>query len=254
MNLQPYLPYGWLSIAILRKSDKKHDRNFLTVSIVGIVYTSNKTHMNILKYRKIVAFACLIGVFASCQNDPLKDLTVEDSQVFFTNYDKSVDFKQFKTFSIVDSVLIYGNRGNGATLTQNDIKFLNAVVQNMQQMGYQYVSPKENPDLGMNVAQVRNAYLNVVSRPISPYWGGGGFGGGFGPGFGYGYPSTYSYVQTQENYWTVEMLDFKNPDTANKKVNVIWNATIRGNGLFDGIDADNIVRSIFEQSPYLKAN
>ncbi len=210
-----------------------------------------------MKYTKILGLMALIGVFAACQNDPLKDLTVEDSQVFITNHDESVNFTQFKTFSIVDSVLIIGNQGSGTSLSDTDIQFLNTVIQKMKNLGYQYVSPKENPNVGINVAQVRNAYLNVVSQPnpyYGNYWGGGFGGGGYFPGYGYGYPSYYSYVQTREAYWYLEMLDFKNPDVQNEQYNVIWSAMIRGNGLFDGVDTDTMVQSVFDQSSYLKIN
>lgn len=205
--------------------------------------------MKILKYSKVLTVTFLTFTFAACQNDPLKDLTVADTQVFITNHNEAIDFQQFKTFSIVDSVQIYGNQVNTASLSPNDVLFLNNVVQQMQDLGYQYVSPKDNPDVGVNVAQVRNTYLNVVSRPISP--GYGSYWGGYG-GYGYGYPSSYSYYQTQENYWVLEMLDLKNPDTQNKKLNVVWNASIKGEGLFDGIDTQNIVQSVFAQSTYLK--
>jgi len=210
-----------------------------------------------MKYSKIIALAGLVGLLSACNKDPLKDLSLEDSQVFITNHDESVNFKQFKTFSILDSVLVVGNQGNGATLTDLDIKFLTSVARNMENLGYTYVSPKDNPDVGINVAQVRNAYLNVVSQPLSPYAGsywGGGYGYGYGPGYGYGYPSTYSYYQTQENYWYLEMLDFKNPDVQNKKLNVIWNAEIRGSGLFDAEYIDGVIQSVFKQSQYLKIN
>ncbi len=209
-----------------------------------------------MKNIKILGLFALIGLLAACQNDPLSDLTVEDSQVFITNHDNSVNFKQFKTFSIVDSVLIVGNQGGGTSLSTTDVQFLNTIIQQMKNLGYTYVSPKEKPDVGINVAQVRNAYVNVVSQP-NPYYGsywGGGYGGGYNSGYGYGYPSSYSYVQTREAYWYLEMLDFKNPDVQNEKYNVIWNASIRGNGLFDGVDFDTMVRSVFEQSSYLKIN
>ncbi len=216
-----------------------------------------------MKYTKIMGLFALIGLFAACQNDPLSDLTVEDSQVFFTNHTESVDFKQFKTFSIVDSVLIIGNQGSGTTLSATDIQFLNLVIRQMQDMGYEYVSPKDQPDVGINVAQVRNAFVNVVQQQFNPYfgnyWGGGFGGGGFGgggflPGYGFGNPFGVSYVQTREAYWYMEMIDFKNPDTQNEQYNVIWNATIRGNGLFDGVDFERMIRSVFEQSDYLKIN
>lgn len=205
-----------------------------------------------MKLKNWIILIIAIGLLNSCTKDPLSGLSVEDSQVFITNHDPSINFKQYKTFSILDSVLIIGNQGNGYSLTDLDIKYLTSVVSNMESMGYKYVSPRENPDLGINVAQVRNAYLNVVAQPISPYLGNywGGYGNGYG--YGYGYPTTYSYYQTRENYWYMEMIDFKNPDTQNKQVKVIWNAEIRGNGLFDATYIENIIRSVFDQSSYLK--
>lgn len=210
-----------------------------------------------MKYSPLIVFSSLLFFLTACNHDPLQDLSIEDSQVFITNHDESVNFKQFKTFSILDSVLVVGNQGNGATLTDLDIKFLTSVTRAMENLGYKYVGPKDNPDVGINVAQVRNAYLNVVSNPLSPYAGnywGGGYGYGYGPGYGYGYPSSYSYYQTRENYWYMEMLDFKNPDNQNKKLNVIWNAEIRGNGLFDAEYIDGVIQSVFKQSQYLKIN
>lgn len=203
-----------------------------------------------MKLYPIFALALVPGLLASCTKDPLKDLTVEDSQVYITNHDPSTNFQQFKTFSILDSVLVIGNQGSGSSLTDIDIKILTSVVLNMEALGYTYVSPTQKPDLGINVAQVRNAYLNVVSQPISPYLG--SYWGGYG--YGYGYSSTYSYYQTKENYWYLEMLDFKNPDIQNKQVSVIWNAEIRGNGLFDLENIDNFINSVFKQSSYLKLN
>lgn len=204
-----------------------------------------------MKFSKIIALASLLGIVSACNNDPLSDLSVEESQVFFTNHDESVNFKQFKTFSILDSVLVVGNQGTGTSLTDLDIKFLTSVAREMENLGYTYVSPKDNPDVGINVAQVRNAYLNVVSQPLSPFLG-NYWGGGFG--YGYGYPATFSYYQTRENYWYLEMLDFKNPDDQNKKLNVIWNAEIRGSGLFDAEYIDGVIQSVFKQSQYLKIN
>jgi hypothetical protein len=204
-----------------------------------------------MKFSKIIALASLLGILIACNNDPLSDLTTEESQVFFTNHDESVNFSQFKTFSILDSVLVVGNQGTGSSLTDLDIKFLTSVAREMENLGYTYVSPNDNPDIGINVAQVRNAYLNVVSQPLSPFLG-NYWGGGFG--YGYGYPATFTYYQTRENYWYLEMLDFKNPDDQNKQFNVIWNAEIRGSGLFNAEYIDGVIQSVFKQSPYLKIN
>ncbi|TDB67081.1 DUF4136 domain-containing protein [Arundinibacter roseus] len=206
-----------------------------------------------MKYLTFFGLAALLGLFSACTKDPLKDLTLEESQVFITNYDKSVNFSQYQTFSILDSVLVIGNQGNGSSLTDIDIQFLTQVVDQMKALGYTYVSPQDNPDLGINVAQVRNSFLNVVSQPISPFLG-NFWGGGFGYGYGYGYPAYFSYYQTRENYWYMEMIDFKNPDTANNQVKVVWNAEIRGNGLFEPDLLNSVIQQVFEQSTYLNKN
>jgi hypothetical protein len=193
-----------------------------------------------------------IGLLTSCTNDPIRDLSPSDSHVFITNYSKTADFKEYQTFSIVDSVLVVGNNGYGGTsLEEVDILTLTRIIKNMTDNGYTYVAPDENPDLAINVYEIRNSYLNVVSNPyLGSYWGGGFYGGG------YGYPSYYSYYEVQENYWYYEIADFKNADStaAQEKVKIIWNSQIRGNSLFDKNNINAIVDSVFKQSTYLKAN
>ncbi|MBB5283345.1 hypothetical protein HNQ92_001471 [Rhabdobacter roseus] len=207
---------------------------------------------------KIMLMTLLMGTLLSaCTNDPLRDLSIEDSQVFITNRNKSVDFRQYATFSIVDSVLILGNQGYGTSLSEIDVTILTRVIAKMQELGYQYVSASNNPDVGINVAQIRNSYLNVA--PMNPYWGNywgggwGGWGGGWGPGMGYG-PGYFTYYQTNEAYWYLEMIDFKNSNVENQELDVVWNAQIRGSGIGSTQQMGRIVDAVFEQSSYLKIN
>jgi hypothetical protein len=117
----------------------------------------------------------------------------------------------------------------------------------MQNMGYKYVSRKDNPDVGINVSWITNTYLNVY-QPLSSYYG------GYWGGYGYGYPSYYSYYETSESSWMISMLDFKNPKTtaSGKTFNVIWDAQIRGSAIGDQNLIDKMADSIFGQSGYLK--
>lgn len=199
----------------------------------------------------IFLFLAAIGAFTGCTSDPISDLSAPDSQVFITNYSNTADFKTYKTFSIVDSVLIIGNRGYaGTTLEEVDILTLTRIIKNMTDRGYTYVAPDKKPDLAINVYEIRNSYLNMVSNPyLGNYWGGGFYGGG-----GYGYPSYYSYYEVQENYWYYEIADFKNADSTatNDGIKIIWNSQIRGNGLFNAQYTNSIVDSVFKQSTYLK--
>ncbi len=195
--------------------------------------------------------ACSVLLLNGCSKDPVGDLSLEESQVFFTNRDKSVDFNQYKTFSIVDSVYVSSNQGNGTSLTATDLTVLTRLIHNMKAMGYEYVGPLDHPDVGITVQLVNNTYLNVIQTPIGGYWG--GYWGGYS-GWGYGYPSYYSYQQVQELYWVINMLDFKNADTANQQLKIVWNSQIRGEGLYENTIANQMIDKIFEQSAYLKIN
>lgn len=203
-----------------------------------------------LKKASLILLIAGIGL-SSCSKDPISDLSTEESLVYVTNHDKSANYTQYKTFSIVDSVLVVDNDRSKTALTDIDRALLQRIITNMQNLGYTYVSPKGNPDVGINAAWVTNTYLNVVSQPLSSYYG-GYWGGGYG--YGYGYPSYYSYYQTSESYWLVSMVDFKNPNTVDKTFNVIWDAQIRGGGIGESQYIDKMVDSIFGQSDYLKIN
>jgi hypothetical protein len=199
---------------------------------------------------KKASFLLLIIGFGlmSCSKDPISDLSNEESLVYITNHDQSANFTQYKTFSIVDSVLIVENNRAGASLDDIDRAMLQGLIKNMEAMGYKYVGRKENPDVGINVSWITNTYLNVVSQPLSSYYG------GYWGGYGYGYPSYYSYYETSESSWLISMLDFKNPKTtaSGKTFNVIWDAQIRGAAIGDQKLVDKMADSIFGQSGYLK--
>lgn len=202
-----------------------------------------------LKKASLIILIASLGL-TSCSKDPIGDLSNEESLVYVTNHDKSANYKQYKTFSIVDSVLVVENGRSRTVLDEIDRDLLQRIVTNMESMGYEYVSPKANPDVGINAAWITNTYLNVVSQPLSSYYG-GYWGGG---GYGYGYPSYYSYYETAESYWLISMLDFKNPNTVDKTFKVIWDAQIRGSGIGQSQLVDKMVDSIFGQSNYLKIN
>lgn len=201
------------------------------------------------KYLNWILSACSVVALASCSaNDPISDLSLEETQVYMTDRDKTIDFKNYKTFSVVDSVIIYGNNGTGTALTEGDVMLLNRIVQNMEKLGYKYVSASQKPDVGINVAQVNNSYVNVVSQPIGSYWG------SYWGGWGMGYPSYYSYYTVNESYWVIEMLDFKNANVVDKKLNVIWRSQIRGEGINDKSLIPVMVDKIYDQSAYLNIN
>ncbi|RRB02180.1 DUF4136 domain-containing protein [Larkinella rosea] len=193
---------------------------------------------------------------SSCRPDPLNDLTPEDSQVFITNHDRSVNFANYKTYSLPDSVVEVANDRQTVSMTPLDQRVLDKLATTMTGLGYQRVSGKDSSDLGVAVMKINNSYVGVTSNPYSSYylnyWGYGGLGG-YG-GYSPYYPSYYSFYEVSDTYWLIQLIDLKHPNTADQKLNVVWQAQVRGNGIFDETSVDSIITSVFNQSTYLKGN
>lgn len=183
----------------------------------------------------------------SCNPDALQDLTPEDSQVFITNYEKNTNFGNYATFSLADSVFVVQNDRSGVSTSGLDYNVLRRVADNMAKRGYTRVAKEAKPDFGVNVLRISETQTGVVANynPWNSYWG---YGGG-----GFYYPPTYSYYQTTETYWYVEIIDLKNAGT-NDKATVVWNAQIRGEGIFDSVTVGSVIDAVFTQSAYLKKN
>ncbi|RCR71670.1 DUF4136 domain-containing protein [Larkinella punicea] len=193
---------------------------------------------------------------SSCRPDPLDNLSPEESQVFITNHDRSVNFANYRTFSLPDSVVEVSNNQQQLSMTGIEQPFLDRLAQTLTSRGYQRVNRSINSDLGVSVMRVNNSYVGVTSMPFSPYyldyWGYGGLGG-FG-GFNPYYPNYYSFYEVSDTYWLIQLIDLKNANTASQELNVIWQAQIRGTGIFDAASVDSIITKVFDQSAYLRAN
>lgn len=201
------------------------------------------------------------GGLLSCRENAIKDLSPADSPVYITNYDRSVNFGQYKTFSLPDSVIIESNDSYATSQTPLSSRFVTNVANALTAKGFQRVNRGDNADLGVAIIQVNNQYTGVASNPYSYYSGyWGGFGGLGGYGYSPYYPSYYTY-QVTDQYWEVQIVDLKNRPTAGTgtstgqpQLNVIYDATIRGADVTDQQAVDNAITAIFNQSPYLKAS
>lgn len=207
--------------------------------------------------RHIVLLAAAAALtFAGCQKDPLEHLSWEESRIYITNYDTAVNFTQFHTYSIADSIAVITNNESYKQLDAVDIAFKNAVKKYMDNYGYVQVAKTESPDLGININRIIRTSTGFFSYP--DYWGYYGgywdpFYWGF-PGYGYyGAPYFFGVYQIREGMLSIDMLDLKNA-SQNNRIDIIWNGLIRGEGIFDANTADSQVKALFEQSPYLKIN
>ena len=191
----------------------------------------------------------------SCTKEPLNNLTQEETRIYVTNSDTTVNFSAFKTYSIADSASVLNNGQSYKDLTDVDQAYIDAVNKYMQQRGYILVDKNSNPDIGIDVNRIYstatgyysyNDYWNDYSGYWDPYYWGYG-------GYGYYVPAFYGVYQVTEGAVSIDMLDLKNANSKGK-IDIIWNGLIRGEGIFSASTADSSVKALFDQSTYLHTN
>jgi hypothetical protein len=201
----------------------------------------------------LTGLASLSVIFVGCAKQPLDNISSEESRIYITDHDSTVNFTNYKTYSISDSVAVIDNNKSTQQLNDVDSAYILAVKKYMQQAGYQLVTRKQNPDLGVNVNHIISTTTGVIS--YGDYWN--DYGGYWDPyywgypGYGYYVPYAYSTYQIREGAVSINVLDLKNA-AADKKINVIWTGLMRGSGIFNASLADTQVKALFDQSPYLK--
>ena len=207
-------------------------------------------------FRWALLIVTTVGVLSSCTKDPLKNLSEDESRIYITNRDSTINFNSYKTYSIADSVLVIDNgRVAGKQANAWDAQMISAIQNAMNARGFVKVARTQNPDLGINVSRVFNTSTNLVN--LSDYWN--SYGGYYDPyywgygGYDYYYPPVYGYYQSTEAAFSVDILDLKNASSA-QTIKVIWNGLIRGEGIFNTSNVQSQAQALFDQSPYLKTN
>lgn len=208
--------------------------------------------------RGLFMLSALAGIsilYTGCTKQPLDHLSSDESRIYITDHDSAVNFADYKTFSISDSVAVIRDGKATKELNDLDTAYITAVTKYMQQAGYTLVSEKQHADLGVDVNRIISTSTGVIS--YGDYWD---YYGGYWdpyywgyPGYGYYIPYAYSVYQIREGAVSADILDLKNA-SADNKINVIWTGLIRGSGIFDASIADSQVKALFDQSPYLKTN
>lgn len=193
-------------------------------------------------------------LFSSCRKEPLNDMTEDESRIYVTNYDQQADFNSYKTFSIVDSVAVASNGGGKKELTDYDTKLLASIRSNFQARGYTLVDRSASPDLAVNVSRINTTNTQVNYYPgywsgYPGYWDAGYWGY---PGWDYYFPSYYSVSRYNEKSVVIDVLDLKAPPKDENKLTAVWNAMLRGTGVWNSNNIDTMIKAVFDQSAYLK--
>jgi hypothetical protein len=198
----------------------------------------------------------LSAIMTSCTKDPLHHLNAEESRIYVTSFDSSVNFSSYKTYSIADSVGVIDNGHAIKEHTESDQAYIDAVNKYMQLRGYVLVNKNSNPDIAININRIYHTSTGLID--YTDYWD---YYGGYWdpnywgyPGYSYYVPYVYGTYQVTEGLMSIDMFDLKNVAAHGDKINLIWNGLVRGEGIFNAENADSSVQPLFNQSPYLKAN
>lgn len=198
----------------------------------------------------------LAFIFTGCTKEPINDLTQEESRIYITNHDSSTNFSSLNTFSISDSVAYVNNGRSSRDLNAADQGFINATIAQMKAAGYVQVSKQNNPDVGINISRITNTSTGVIMYDnyydgyggyYDPYYWGSGYGS-----YNYYMPYGYATYSIREGALSIDLLDLKDA-SANNQIKIAWTGLIRGSGIFSS-DPNTQVKTLFDQSPYLKTN
>jgi hypothetical protein len=171
---------------------------------------------------RTLPFAIIIGIalgLYSCEPSPSTEELTRDLLVQ-TDYDNSVDFKSYNTYTFpLDTLgLISNNISDTLILTDYAKKLTAEIKLNMDARGYNYVAVNQDPDLGINAFIVND--FNVFQTISYPSY----YGGYYSPYYGYYYPIVNTYASNSA-ILILQLVDF-NEITSQGQFKVIWTCYI----------------------------
>lgn len=204
-----------------------------------------------------------ITIFAvvSCHKEPSPQ-DRDNEYLVYTAPSKDVDFSQFKTFDIADSVLVIGQSDKPYySKSNNALALIQQYRVNMEKRGYIYTPSNPSAQLGVQLTYVEKTerFVRYYSDPYwwldypgywpSSYWGNW-------TGWYYPYPVTYTYTT---NALITDIVDLTpvTSDDDSKPLTIVWSAYIGGPASSNiSLDVKRMQESIdqaFAQSQYLKS-
>ena len=207
--------------------------------------------------RKSILFICMALLTFSCEKNPDYE-KLDADLVVYTDYDKTSDFSEFKTFYLPDSILeVNGGHKVEYWKDENAQKLIQEVNEEMKDRGYVRISnsaDKSKADLGIQMSYI--AKTNIVISGGYGFWDYGYWGPWWG-GWFYPYTVGYSY---NTNTLMIEIVDLTQKDASKEgkgnKLPVIWHSHSSGyqyNNMYNNQYLMRAIQQAFAQSPYIKS-
>ena len=208
--------------------------------------------------RKILFISAAVLLMAACQKEPYTSDN-DNSYLVYTSPGKDVNFTQYKTFDMTDSLLVIG-QGSKPKYVRNDA--VKAILldfrRNMEARGFVYTPDAEAADLGVQLTYVIKTE-RFVQFYSDPYWWldypGYWPSGYWGNWNGYYMPRPVTYTYTT-NALLTDIVNLTGEQKEGTPLEILWTSYIGGpaESTIQG-DVTRMTEAIdqaFKQSEYLK--
>ena len=208
--------------------------------------------------KKILLISAAVMLLAACHKEPYPQ-DGDNQYLVYTSPGKDVNFTQFQTFDIADSLLVIGQSDKPMySQSNNALALIQAFRTNMEKRGFIYTPSDPDADLGIQLTYVikTERYVQYYDDPYwwldyPGYWPSGYWGNW--TGFYYPYPVTYTYTT---NALITDMVDLTGEEKEGTPLEVVWTSYIggpAGTTLQGDIKRMKVsIDQAFAQSPYLK--
>ena len=208
--------------------------------------------------KKILFISAAVLLLAACHKEPYPQDS-DNEYLVYTSPGKDVNFKNYKTFDIADSLLVIGEKDKPVySQSQSALALIQAYRINMEKAGFIYTPSNPDADLGVQLTYVIKTE-RYVKYYDDPYWWldypGYWPSGYWGNWTGYYYPRPVVYTYTS-NALLADIVNLTGEQEEGKPLEVLWTSYI-GGPASSSLQQDvqrltSAVDQAFAQSPYLK--
>ena len=208
--------------------------------------------------KKILFISAAVLLLAACHKEPYPQDS-DNEYLVYTSPGKDVNFKNYKTFDIADSLLVIGEKDKPVySQSQSALALIQAYRINMEKAGFIYTPSNPDADLGVQLtyAITTERYVKYYDDPYwwldyPGYWP----AGYWGSWTGYYYPRPVVYTYTS-NALLADIVNLTGEQEEGKPLEVLWTSYI-GGPASSSLQQDvqrltSAVDQAFAQSPYLK--
>ena len=180
--------------------------------------------------KKILLISAALMLLAACHKEPYPQ-DGDNQYLVYTSPGKDVNFTQFQTFDIADSLLVIGQSDKPMySQSNNALALIQAFRTNMEKRGFIYTPSDPDADLGIQLTYVikTERYVQYYDDPYwwldyPGYWPSGYWGNW--TGFYYPRPVTYTYTT---NALLTDIVNLTGEEEAGKPLEILWTSYIGG--------------------------